>query len=180
MSHLGHLIRLGFAMQDVTAPHWYVIQCKPRQEWRAVKHLERQGYRCFHPTLPADQSLGAPKSAIPESLFPRYFFIRLHSTQDNWYPIRSTRGVNKLVSCNQRPVPVRDEIIEEIRSRLGEMQSEPYFRSGERVQIDEPPFSRIEAIFVAHDGEDRVILLLSLLQHEQEVSFPVRSVRKMD
>lgn len=57
---------------------------------------------------------------------------------------------------NQRPVPVRDDIVEGIRARLeGRAAPEPYFKPGECVRITELPFSQIEAIFLAQDGDER-------------------------
>lgn len=57
---------------------------------------------------------------------------------------------------------------------------EPYLRSGERVVITDGGFSGIEAIFVASHGDERVMLLLNILQSEQTLSFPIGSVRKLD
>jgi transcriptional antiterminator RfaH len=84
------------------------------------------------------------------------------------------------VRFNNYPVPVRDEIVEGIRSRLSQPEAqEPYLKAGERVQITEGPFSHVEAIFVAHDGAERVVVLMNILQQDQTVTFPLRSVRKL-
>lgn len=32
-------------------PSWYVVQTKPKQEFRALAQLENQQYTCFIPTL---------------------------------------------------------------------------------------------------------------------------------
>lgn len=160
-------------------PRWYLIHCKPREDERAVEHLGRQGFECYWPTRSVERRRAGRRFFLREALFPRYLFIHLDSVQDNWYPIRSTRGVHQLVSFNQHPVPVRDEIIAAMRVRLGETRPEPYLKSGERVVITEPPFSQLEAIFVAHDGDERVVLLLNLLHEDQRLSFPLRSVRKL-
>lgn len=37
-----------------------------------------------------------------ESLFPGYLFIQLDQLNDNWHPIRSTRGVNQLVTFGKQ------------------------------------------------------------------------------
>ena len=47
------------------------------------------------PASAATRSAQGAKAGEP--LFPGYLFIRLDSTHDNWYPIRSTRGVNRVV-----------------------------------------------------------------------------------
>jgi transcriptional antiterminator RfaH len=99
---------------------------------------------------------------------------------DNWYSIRSTRGVQQIVQFNSYPLPVRDEIVDSIRSRLAAPPvREPYLRPGERVRITEGAFSDLEAIFIANDGNQRVVLLLNVLQHDQKLTFPLKSVRKV-
>jgi transcriptional antiterminator RfaH len=84
------------------------------------------------------------------------------------------------VRFNAYPLPVADAIIEEIRRRIeGRPIREPYLKSGDFVVITEGGFSGIEAIFIASAGEERVILLLNILQSEQTLSFPVEIVRKL-
>lgn len=161
------------------ALRWYLIHCKPREDERALEHLERQNYRCYRPVRRLERPRQGRKTFITESLFPQYLFIHLDSVQDNWYPIRSTRGVQELVRFNQQPVPVRDEIVAGIRERLGDIEPEPYLKAGERVLITRPPFSQLEAIFVANDGDERVVLLLNVLQKDQKLTFPLQSVRKI-
>jgi transcriptional antiterminator RfaH len=63
--------------------------------------------------------------------------------------------------------------------RLDKVKPEPWLKSGERVVITEAPFSQIEAIFIADDGDERVSLLLNILQKDQKLSFPLGSVRKV-
>lgn len=161
---------------------WYLIHCKPRQDERALENLERQGFRCYRPVIRAERRRDGRKHLASESLFPRYLFIRLDRVNDNWYLIRSTRGVNRIVRFNNEyPQPVQDEIIEGIRARLaGQAEAEPYFRPGERVRIVDGAFSQFEAIFLADDGNERVVLLFNILQTDQGLSFPLQSVRKTE
>jgi transcriptional antiterminator RfaH len=89
--------------------------------------------------------------------------------------------VIQIVRFNEYPLPVADGIIESIRRRIeGQPIREPYLTLGERVVITDGSFSGIEAIFVASDGDERVMLLLNILQSEQTLSFPISSVRKID
>jgi transcriptional antiterminator RfaH len=75
---------------------------------------------------------------------------------------------------------VRDELIEGIRARLSDpLARESYLNPGERVRITEGAFSQMEAIFVASDGNQRVVLLMSILQTEQTLTFPLKNVRKL-
>jgi len=160
-------------------PQWYVIQCKPREERRALENLERQGFACYLPRLTVEKRRGGVRRDVLEPLFPGYLFIHLHELNDNWQPISSTRGVLQIVRFSGYPVPVRDAIVEGIRQRLASPARRiPYLRPGDHVEITEGAFSDIEAIFVANDGIERVVLLLNLLKHEQTLTFPLSSVRK--
>lgn len=160
-------------------PRWYVIESKPREDARARRNLERQGFTCYCPVVCTEKLRQGRRVWLEEPLFPRYFFIQLDKVGQNWAPIRSTRGVLQLVRVNDHPLPVADEIILSIRKRLAtEHPCVPYFKAGERVRISEGPFANLEGIFLAPDGEERVVLLLNLLHQNQTLSFPVAGVRK--
>jgi transcriptional antiterminator RfaH len=159
---------------------WYLVHCKPHEDGRALENLERQGFECFRPMRLHERWRNGRKVTASEPLFPRYLFILLDDGRDNWYPIRSTRGVNRIVRFNEKPLPVREEIIDGIRAQLTECRHEPHLRAGQRVRITEGVFSQLEAIFIARDGDERALLLLSILQKEQTLSFPLSSVRRLE
>ena len=46
------------------------------------------------------------------------------------------------------------------------------------MRIIEGGFAELDAIFVAMDGEQRVILLLNMLNRQQQISMPLLSVVK--
>ena len=160
--------------------HWYLIHCKPRQEERALENLERQEFECFRPIRRVEKIITGRRREAIEPLFPSYLFIHLDSVNDNWLPVCSTRGVNRIVRFNEHPAPVADSLIEDIRRRMGAAPvRESHLKAGERVVITEGGFTNVEAIFVADDGDKRVILLLNILSREQALSFPLKSVRKI-
>lgn len=141
-------------------------------------HLERQGFECYRPVCERESVRQGKRKVAREALFPGYLFIRLDRIHDNWLPISSTRGVLQIVRFTEFPLPVPDQIIDEIRARI-DAHPEPYFRAGDRVVITSGSFAGIEAIFLAGDGEERVVLLLSILRREHQVNFPVASVRRL-
>jgi transcriptional antiterminator RfaH len=161
-----------------SVPRWYLVQCRARQEERALEHLERQGFECYRPLYERERLRRGRRCFARAALFPGYLFIRLDRIHDNWLPICSTRGVIQIVRFNDYPLPVADGIVEEIRRRIERQPiREPCLKSGERVVIAEGSFAGVEAIFIASDGDERVMLLINILQSEQTLSFPVESVR---
>ena len=77
---------------------WYVIQARARQTERAEANLQRQGYRVYCPRLCTERIRRNRRLRVEVPLFANYLFIHLHEWHDNWYPLRSTRGVARLVT----------------------------------------------------------------------------------
>lgn len=154
---------------------WYVIHTKAREEYRAQENLLRQGYEVFLPVLHRERLTAGKKVVAEEPLFTRYLFVSLSETDSNWYSIRSTRGVQRIVEFGQGPVAVPDDLILKLKS--GTRVVQPSFKPGDAVQITEGPFRHILAIYAAPDGEQRAFLLIDLLNDQRKVSFPLTVIR---
>ncbi|RDB43249.1 transcription/translation regulatory transformer protein RfaH [Halomonas sp. DQ26W] len=165
---------------DDDLPRWYVIQCKGGESFRAAEHLGNQDYDLFHPVLEVQKKRGGKLVWLNEPLFPHYIFIRLDRVASNWRPIRSTRGVLRIVTFGDKPLPVDDALIETLREKGVEDQNTTanvYFRAGETVEITEGPFKDLQAVFASHKGEERAIVLLNLLNRQQRLVLPVAQLR---
>ncbi|WP_425327604.1 transcription/translation regulatory transformer protein RfaH [Pseudomonas nitroreducens] len=164
-------------MQAVKEKRWYLVQCKPRQDLRALANLQQQQYECLLPLRQDERISQGILELRSEPLFPGYLFIELDTLQDNWMPIRSTRGVSQIVRFDNVPLPVPHSVIEGVRSHAATVVR--LFQAGDRVRISAPGSLGIEAIFENRDGTERVILLLKLLQRESHVSVPVIHVQRL-
>ncbi len=163
--------------------HWHLVHTKPRQEKCAQENLERQGYQCYLPILPIEKLRQGIMTVGEEPLFPRYLFIRLghgNSTK-SWAPIRSTKGVSRLVIFGTEPAKVDDYLIELLQHQQALVQTEPqrFFIPGEKVEIRDGPFAGLEGIYQMSDGERRVIVLIELLSKPVTVPMRPTSVRKL-
>ncbi len=152
---------------------WYLIHTKPRQERTALDHLERQGYSCYLPLLPCEQRRAGGIVVAQEALFPRYLFIALEQSAEakSWGPIRSTRGVSRLVSFGAQPARVDTRLVEALRQREAARQNDPVrlFASGDRVGFSDGAFAGLEAVYQNPDGESRALVLIELLSRPQRV-----------
>ena len=157
--------------------NWYLIQTKPRQEARAEEHLQRQQFECFRPLKAQPAEPRKSRRVVDEELFPGYLFIRLN-INDSWYPIRSTRGVCRIVAFGGLPCPVSETLIEQIRQRVEAPPIAASFSQGETVLV-RTGSSDLQAIFLCDDGEERAVILLNLLQREQRVSLPRSSITRL-
>ncbi|MFO7646873.1 transcription/translation regulatory transformer protein RfaH [Halomonas sp. 3H] len=166
---------------DDAVPRWYVIQCKGGESFRAADHLANQGYEVFHPVLEVQKKRRGKLEWVSEPLFPYYLFIRLDRLVSNWRPIRSTRGVLKLVGFGDMPVAVDDALVATLREHGSDRQDATvnlYFRAGEAVEITEGPFKDLQAVFATHKGQERAIVLLDLLHRQQRLEMPVSQLRR--
>lgn len=165
-------------MIESTPPSaWYLLQCKPRQDLRALEHLQRQHYRCFLPTCQRERVVRGTRKLSEESLFPGYLFIYLEEGA-NWAPLRSTRGVARLVSFGGLPLPVEGPLIAQLQERSIRKTAQPLLQPGDTIRISEGPFAELDAIFLCMEGEQRVVLLMKLLQREQQVRLPLGMIRR--
>lgn len=160
-------------------PCWYVIQCKGGESFRAAEHLTNQGYEVFHPVLNAKRKRQGKLTLVTEPLFPYYLFIRLDQTVSNWRPIRSTRGVLRLLTFGNTPIAVPNALVDTLRAQPHHQEgSHSYFCAGEKVTITDGPFKDLEAVFKRCKGEERAIVLLNVLQRPQDVEISVDNLQK--
>ena len=163
--------------------HWYAVQCKPRQDERAELHLRNQDYEVFRPLAKVRRRKKGKLEFEITSLFPRYLFIHLNDSDENWTPIRSSRGVVDLVKFGDRPTPVPTLVIKNLMANTAEIGyidlSVDHFKPNEPVRIMEGPFAGFEAIYAAKKAEDRVIILLNFMQQAQRLVVPIHTIERI-
>ena len=173
-------------MNPVTgeAPRWYALQTHALQEERAAENLNAWGVETFAPKYKERRS--NPYTGRPvyftRSLFPRYMFARFDAgrmLRKVWF----TRGVAKVVGFGNGPSPVEDEIIELIKSRVGEdgfVQFNEELKRGDKVVISAGPLVTLEGIFERdlEDG-DRVLLLLTAISYQGHVTIERELLKKI-
>ena len=147
--------------------HWYAVQTKPRQETVAEENLRRQAFHTYFPRIKRPKHRRGTWQQSVEPLFPGYLFLQVDVEREDVAPIRSTRGVVGLVRYGNRLSPVPDQVIEDlVHSQPGDdapIEMTKMFRRGDPVTLIEGPMAGLVAIFKAHTGQERVILLLEML-----------------
>jgi transcriptional antiterminator RfaH len=161
--------------------NWYVVHTKPRQEERALQNLMWQGFECYLPTLTVEKIKQGVLSIVVEPMFARYLFIQLDDSKSgrSWSPIRSTKGVSRLVTFGGEAAKVADDLIAALRARAALEAAQPrrLFTQGMRVRITEGPFADIEGIYQIADGERRAMVLIELLNKPVRLSVPAEQLR---
>lgn len=155
---------------------WYVVQTKPRQEFRAREHLERQGFRCVLPLLRVEKIRRRMRQWVEEPLFARYLFVELGDADARWSVLRSTRGVSQVVRFGGVPARIPADWMASFFS-CGRAPVR-LFDVGQRVVVTEGPFKGLEGIYQLPDGGSRAIVLLELLGKPCIGKFPVEALQR--
>jgi transcriptional antiterminator RfaH len=154
---------------------WYLMQTKPRQEKLAEENLLRQGFGCYLPTCRVERVKAGRLSACDEALFPGYVFVAVEEGKST-SPLRSTLGCRGVVRFGQRLADVPESLVESIRVRAEVSPIHARFETGQSVRVVEGGLAGVEGIFCSMVGEDRVVILLRILQQSQKVLVPLSAV----
>jgi len=155
---------------------------KPQKDAYAEEQLNNQGYTTYRPLAIRERRHRGKVIKITESLFPRYLFINLDAVNDNWAPIQSTYGVSSMVRFGDLPLSVPDTLIDQLRQQESQFQENAIdldrFQRGDVVSIGNGSFEGLNAVFERYSGEERVILLMNILNAQTKVAIPRVDVYK--
>lgn len=161
---------------------WFLVRSKPNAEGTALRNLERQGYEAYLPRLSQLLPWRGHWRDRVVPLFPGYLFVALDEGSQALAPVHSTLGVASVVRFGASYAIVPNEIVRELRSRanletgLHRLALPARLAPGARVRIVAGPFDGLEGVFQREAGDDRAIVLLSVLGQSASVGVPAGSV----
>ncbi len=170
------------AMTDFwTQTNWYVVHTKPLREDLAASNISRLGVPVFLPKIKREKLEYGRRRVIIKPLFPGYLFARFCPCP-HLHSIRYARGVYRVVSVGERPLPVGDEIISAIQLRIDKEGFVTLdgpacsFTNGQEVVINSGPLQGVVGIFdsVLSDGVRTAILLRTV---EYQVKIVIEASR---
>lgn len=163
---------------------WYVVHTQPQQEDRASINLRAWQIEVVNPKLQVRKynQFTSKVTWIARPLFPSYIFARFKLNQQ-YGRVRFTRGVHSLVSFNDTPARVGDEIVELVRSRIGDdgfVNMREELKAGDVVVIKEGRFQNFCGVFEREmQDSDRVRILLSTVNFQAHVVVDKAVVNKI-
>jgi transcriptional antiterminator RfaH len=161
---------------------WYVAHTQPQAEAKACWHLRNQGFIVYLPRYMKRRRHARYVHWVSVPLFPRYLFIGMDLTVARWRAIRSTSGIARLISDGDQPTPVPSSIVKTLQARENEkgvvtLPAIPLFEKGERIHITDGALRGLSGLFDGMTDEERVIVLLDLLQRQVRVRVPLETVQ---
>lgn len=160
---------------------WYLVNSKPRQELRAEEHLKNQSINCVLPLIEIEKIIRGKRQSISEPLFPGYLFVELQTNGQDWSKIRSTRGVRDFVRFGGVPGKVPESVLEQLKVlKTTDATIETNApKTGDTVVITDGPFKDLEGVFKISNGEERSIVLLTILGKVTEMELENTKLQKL-
>ena len=160
---------------------WYVVNTKSREESEALFNLKRQDFNAYLPQYKKTRRHARRTDTVSAPLFPKYIFVELDLSLENWSCINSTAGVSQLVKFGSMPSPIPSNLINEIRAREDEegmvsLNRHIKIQKGDEVTIIAGAFSEHTGIFESQDDQTRIIILLSLMGRAVRVCLPSSAI----
>ena len=143
---------------------WYVVCTKSKNEERAANNLMGGKIEVLAPKIKFKKYKEGKYVFITEAMFPGYIFVKFHPI-DEYRLVKYTRGIRNIVNFNGKIIPLQDEMVKFIRSKLEEGDvatiQKKELKKGEKIIIQEGPFKGFSGIFEKQlDGKERVAILL--------------------
>jgi len=119
---------------------------------------------------------------VTKKILPGYVLIQMKMSDQSWRIVRNTPGVTGFVGSGNKPVPLREEEVNQI---LRQMEAEAPrlkigFREGQSVRVTDGPFiDFIGVVDNINSGKGKVRVLLSLFGRETPVELDFLQVEKL-
>jgi transcriptional antiterminator RfaH len=164
--------------------NWFCIHTKPKKENQVETYCRALlGLETFYPQLRAYGTLKRMRRLIIGPLFPRYLFCRF-DIATSYRAVRYAPDSLAIVNLGGRAAIVDDSLIAELKQWVKEgsemSEASRTFSSGDSVEITDGPLQGLAAVILhAHDDQDRVSILLSLLSGDARITIRRDSLKSV-
>lgn len=170
---------------------WYVIHTYSGYENKVKQNLEQRIVsmemqdRIFQVIVPTEEEVeirDGKKRTTQKRVFPGYILVEMILDDESWYAVRNTPGVTGFVGSGPRPIPLSQEEVDKILSRMRAEQPRirVNFRVGETVRIIEGPFADFMAVVdEIFPDRGKVRVLVSFFGRETPVEMDFMQVERI-
>ena len=161
---------------------WHAFRSHIKCELRAQDGIKELGFDVFVPLESRWIIRRRRKLKVESPLFTGYGFVKFDIIENEWPKINNVDGVEGLLSNNRVPVRVPEREIDQLKLAqkfgLFDRTKKPSpFKLGDKVQIEEGPFSGFIGKVIKARTADRINILLNFFGSTREVEFPLLQVR---
>lgn len=170
---------------------WYFVHTYSGYENKVKKYLDQRIetmgmqdkiFRVIVPTEEEVEIRNGQKRTSRKRVFPGYILVRLVLDEESWYVVRNTPGVTGFVGTGIKPIPLSQEEVDKILTRMEAEQPriKVNFRVGETVRITEGPFADFMALVDdIYPDRGKVRVLVSFFGRETPVEMDFLQVARI-
>lgn len=134
---------------------WYVIHTLTGHEDRVRTNIlsraelnsavKEQISQVLIPTEVVSEIKAGKKKISHRKFFPGYILVEMDLTDDSWQLVRNTQGVTGFIGSGKRPIPLKEEEVNNILKQTEERKEKPApkvaYEKGESVRVIDGPFT---------------------------------------
>jgi transcriptional antiterminator RfaH len=154
------------------AQAWFCVRSQPKHEHIAAARLRTEGIEVYLPRIRFKKASVRGPVWVTEALFPNYLFARF-VWRESIRLVRHAAGVSTVVCFGANVPTVPDEVIAELRQRMGEKELHVLpdkFAAGDMVQLTSGPLHGLAAVVTqVMPAKERVKVLLNFLGRQTTV-----------
>lgn len=153
---------------------WYVLRCRSRTEFQVRDELRHEGIETFLPTWKETVKWSDRQTVTERPLFTGYIFARFAASDRAVF----VRGVVEILSLDQKPVSVPDDVVEAIQ--LAVLSPRPVvccpYVAGAPVTVSRGPFAGRTGVVIRVKGATTLYIPVELLGRSVPVEINAKDV----
>lgn len=170
---------------------WYAIHTYAGYENAVVRNLKQRidslsmQDKIFDVLVPTEKKIKIKRGKRVEEedkIYPGYVLVDMIVTDDSWYVVRNTPRVTGFVGTGVHPVPLSDEELKGLFSRMEKagVKHDIALIPGDAVSIVDGPFKEMEGKVSEVDAErGKVKVLVSMFGRETPVELDFLQIQKL-
>mgnify|MGYP003418656624 FL=1 len=170
---------------------WYAIHTYSGYENAVMRNLKQRieslgvGDKIFDVVVPIEKKIkvkGGKRVEVEERIYPGYVLVDMIVNDDSWYVVRNTPRVTGFVGAGVNPVPLSEEEVSFLFSRMSKdgPKHNIELEVGETIQIADGPFKELEGKVESVDNDKgKVRVLVSMFGRETPVELDFLQVKKL-
>lgn len=175
-------------MMETNRKQWYVIHTYSGYEERTKSNLEMRiesmdmKDKIFQVVVPKEDEIeikGGERKTVSRKTLPGYVLVQMELDEQSWYVVRNTPGVTGFVASGARPVPLDEEEVSHILSRMetATPKIKLGFAQGDNIRIIDGPFAEfIGTVDEINLEKGKVRLMVSFFGRETPIDLDLSQV----
>ncbi len=171
--------------------NWYAIHTYAGYENAVVRNLKQRVESLgmeeliFDAVAPTEKTIrvkGGKRVEEEERIFPGYILVDMVVTDESWYVVRNTPRVTGFVGTGVNPVPVTDQEMLDVVSKMKKdtTKHEATFAIDEPIIIADGPFKDTEGKVIAFDADSgKIKVSVAMFGRETELELDMLQVKRI-